>query len=195
MLTKKQRQIEEARFDYINSAMRERQVVAKQQPTKYFDEPSNFVMKYFRTLPSQMYGIRMQEYFRYHTDLIKVLDAQDRGDGVTSNGSHVEIKNSFISNVSNSYNFLQFRLWQKLAGYCLNAVDANYNMHLFYLTPKQAADEVAKLGGTCHVVSSKVKTNKYKETRLTLDTNNFKRWDENYGVDNLECMKNLLKTI
>lgn len=186
----------EATLDYLIAMRKEVQEIIKANKTFGFSDKSRIFYKKQYLSGAQMYGPRIERYILQKIGLDSVRISEDRGDGRNSHGDCFEIKVSYRSNLGGSFNFLQFRLWQNLKGYCLIAVDTanNFQDYIFYLNTEEVAFEIGKLGGLCHLSQESSKFNVNKEHRLTLQKSyDWSRWLRNYHVKNITELKKIMK--
>lgn len=149
-----------------------------------FDEPWAVFSRRMRMLPSQSYGVRIQQWLTEFYGWTSVPASADRGDVRDATGAHWEVKVTFLTVTNRLANFVQIRPHQRIAGYELFVITDDMDVVRFHLTRAQMHAELGLLGSLAHGTSAAAAghTNREYAIRLDLSSMHGQRWLRQYHV-------------
>jgi len=153
-------------------------------------------------LNPQSYGFRIEKRINYELKKGERLSAsENRGDILLYN-NYIEVKSSIITEINNSLNLVQIRLYQDLDYYLCVAYDLrdieNYTSYIFLLTHDEMVREMGLVSASnAHGTKESLNENKNIELRYSLSINNedkvFKRWKKEYYYKNMNKVREMIK--
>lgn len=153
-----------------------------------FELPINKFIKAMSMLHPQSYGARIEEYICKHCLKLKRTDNKDRGDRKSINGEYYEHKVSIFSSTNTALNLVQIRPWQD-TGYIFSAFDIrdlnNIKTQLFLLNKNQfeIEENKCKISSAHGSKSANLGNSKQeKAMRIEVDSDNYNRWVNEYGI-------------
>lgn len=165
---------------YLTSALDKRN---SDRTMDYSLNLNDFICQAYVNLTPNSYGSHIQEYIRMRLNAIDILASEEMGDFMVV-GKYFEVKASYLTQDTDSFNMTHLRTWQKFNYYLLCFVDCddNFTPH-FYVIDKNILSKM-KLGFMNGTPKANV-NNINVEMRATL-----KRNSDNFKVVNKH---NLLK--
>jgi len=160
------------------------------------DEWSMFIKKILPLSPKS-YGTKIQNRIVSKNDLQQVKANENKGDFKKDN-RYFEIKTSLLTITNKNANITGIRPWQKIEGYYIFIIDArvfeDINTYTFKLTKDEMERELKILNAT--PLNGTKKANEGNQNLplrfgLSLNSANFKRWQEHYSFNSDDIVQKL----
>ncbi len=185
-MTNNKNRLDEA-FNTIQSIREE----SKDDEEYGFNNSWKTFMKKMMFLTPQSASIRIQNYIIKKSLFRKLPPSLDRGDA-TDGRRFYEIKVSVLTNTNDIMNVVQIRMWQKIDGYQIFAIDSldNFTIYHFFLTKNEMKKEVERIGNNSHITKKSLMKNENIEMSIRIKPNSehFNRWMDLYYVDSFPIL-------